>query len=68
LAFGIFLIQQLNLDWQINSKTKVEKAFFHVFLCGNEFLEPKELEKVKLVKIGYENSVSVRYFENVKFP
>jgi hypothetical protein len=30
--FWIFYLLQLNLDWQKNSKTKVEKAFFFI-LC-----------------------------------
>jgi hypothetical protein len=32
---------QMNLDWQKNSKIKVEKALFFIFmtfLCGNELL------------------------------
>jgi hypothetical protein len=48
--FWIFDLLQLTFVWQKNSRTKVEKAlffiYFHVFLCGNEFLGPKVLKKV----------------------
>jgi hypothetical protein len=30
--FCIFNFLQLNLDWQKNSKAKVEKAFFFIFM------------------------------------
>jgi hypothetical protein len=30
------------LDWQKNSKTKQEEAFFFTFLSANEFYEPKK--------------------------
>jgi hypothetical protein len=32
--FWIFNILQLNLDWQKNSKTNVEKAFFFIFMSS----------------------------------
>jgi hypothetical protein len=34
LNFWIFNILQLNLDRQKNSKTKVEKAFFFIFMSS----------------------------------
>jgi hypothetical protein len=34
LDFWIFDLLQLNLDWQKNSKTKVEKAFFFIFMSS----------------------------------
>jgi hypothetical protein len=38
----------MKLDWQKNSKTKVEKAFSHVFLCGSECLGHKKVTKYGL--------------------
>jgi hypothetical protein len=43
--FRIFNVQQLNLDWQRNSKTKVEKAFFLFSMSScpeMSFLGPKK--------------------------
>jgi hypothetical protein len=33
--FWIFDLLQRNLDWQKNSKTKVEKAFFFIFMSSD---------------------------------
>jgi hypothetical protein len=34
LIFWIFNFYQLNLDWQKNSKTKVEEVFFFIFMSS----------------------------------
>jgi hypothetical protein len=47
----IFNFLQLAIDGKNNSKAKVEKVlYFHVFLCGNEFLKiKKSLKRVTIV-------------------
>jgi hypothetical protein len=70
----MFDLLQLNLDWQKNSKTKVEKAFFFIFKSSYaemSFLGPKKsqngatylcsfvLSKVRAKKTVFENKFQV---------
>jgi hypothetical protein len=51
---------QLHLDWQKNSKTKVEKAFFFIFISSGAemgFWGPK---KRKVTENGYQKPVIFR--------
>jgi hypothetical protein len=45
--FGISDLLLLNLDWQKNSKTKVEKKFFFMFMSSYEEMcfGPKKVKK-----------------------
>jgi hypothetical protein len=46
--FWIFNLLQLNLDRQKNSKTKIEKAFFFIFMpsyAEMSFLGPQKLKR-----------------------
>jgi hypothetical protein len=47
-VFWIFDLLQLNLGWQKNSKAKVEKAFFFIFMSSYaeiSFFRPKKVTK-----------------------
>jgi hypothetical protein len=48
LFFWIFDLLQLSLDWQTNSKTKVEKTFSFIVMSSYaemSFLGPKKVKK-----------------------
>jgi hypothetical protein len=47
--FWIFHFLQFAIDWHNNCKKKVFFLYFHVYLCGNEFLKRKKsLNRVQI--------------------